>query len=115
MKLIIAIIEPQELAPIREALMEHKIYKFTVGNVLGQGLDLSKHEVYRGVSYDIKLLKKLRLEIAVNEEYVSHVVDAICDVARDAPKEAGRGKIFILPIEECVRIRTGETGAVAIG
>lgn len=115
MKLIVAIIEPQELAPIREALMEHKIYKFTVSNVLGQGVDLSKHEVYRGVAYDIQLLKKLRLEIAVNEEFVDAVVESICNVARQAPEDAGRGKIFVLPIEQCIRIRTGETGKAAIG
>lgn len=115
MKLIIAIIEPQELAPIREALMQRKIYKFTVSNVLGQGVDLSQHEVYRGVAYDIRLLKKLRLEIAVNEAFVEAAVASICEVACQASKDAGRGKIFVLPIEQCVRIRTGETGKVVIG
>jgi len=115
MKLIVAIVEPQQLAPIREALMAHKIYKFTVSNALGQGMDLSKHEVYRGVAYDIRLLKKLRLEIAVNEAFVDTVIEAICGVARQSAEDAGRGKIFVLPIEQCVRIRTGETGQPAIG
>ena len=73
-------------------------------------------EVYRGISYEIELLKKVRLEIAVNNEYVDQAVEAITTVARkDKDKDKARGKIFILPIEECVRIRTGETGTTAIG
>ncbi len=114
MKLIIAIIQPEELPLIKEALVQKEIYKFTVSNVLGQGKEIPIHEIYRGIAYDIKLLKKVRVEIAVNDEYVKPAVDAITDVARSAG-DGGRGKIFILPIEECVRIRTGETGSAAIG
>ena len=114
MKLIIAIIQPQELPAIKEALVQNEIYKFTVTNALGQGLEYPIHEVYRGIAHDMKLLKKVRLEIAVNEEFVQAAVDAISGVARGAG-DVGRGKIFILPIEECIRIRTGETGAEAIG
>ena len=114
MKLIIAIIQPEELPPIKEALVQNKIYKFTVSNVLGQGMEIPINEVYRGIAHDIKLLKKVRLEIAVTDEFVDVAVAAISDVARGAG-EIGRGKIFILPMEECIRIRTGERGEAAIG
>ncbi|MCH7858110.1 MAG: P-II family nitrogen regulator [Candidatus Marinimicrobia bacterium] len=114
MKFIIAIIQPQELPAIKEALVRSEIYKFTVTNALGQGMEYPIHEVYRGIAHDMKLLKKVRLEIAVNDEFVSKVVDVISGVAK-AAEDGGRGKIFILPIEECIRIRTGERGPDAIG
>tara|TARA_Y100000996_G_scaffold76646_1_gene51565 strand:+ start:1014 stop:1358 length:345 start_codon:yes stop_codon:yes gene_type:complete len=114
MKLIIAVIQPEELPAIKEELLKRKIYKFTVSNAKGQGKEIPVHEVYRGISYEISLLKKVRLEIAVNNKYVDAVIEAITTVAKkDGDK--GRGKIFILPIEECIRIRTGETGSDAIG
>ncbi|MCH7612049.1 MAG: P-II family nitrogen regulator [Candidatus Marinimicrobia bacterium] len=114
MKLIIAIIQPEELPDIKEALLKRKIYKFTVSNVLGQGKEIPVHEVYRGIAHEITLLKKVRLEIAVNDEYIEPALEAIVSVARkDGVK--GRGKIFILPIEECIRIRTNEKGSEAIG
>jgi len=114
MKLIIAVIQPEELPYIKEELLKRQIYKFTVTNAKGQGKEISVQEVYRGISYEITLLKKVRLEIAVNNEYVDAVIEAITTVAqKDGDK--GRGKIFILPIEECIRIRTGERGSVAIG
>ena len=114
MKLIIASIQPEELPSIKEALVQNKIYKFTVSNALGQGIEIPINEVYRGIAHDIKLLKKVRLEIAVTDEFVDVAVDAISEVARGAG-DVGRGKIFILPIEECIRIRTGERGEAAIG
>jgi len=114
MKLIIAVIQPEELPGIKEELLKRKIYKFTISNVLGQGMEFPIHEVYRGIAHEIKLLKKVRLEIAINNEYVDAAVEAITTVARK-DKDKGRGKIFIIPIEECIRIRTGETGATAIG
>lgn len=114
MKLIIAVIQPEELPYIKEELLRRKIYKFTITNAKGQGKEIPVHEVYRGISHEITLLKKVRLEIAVNDEYVDAVIEAITIVAKkDGDK--GRGKIFILPIEECIRIRTGETGSKAIG
>ncbi|SVA86763.1 uncharacterized protein METZ01_LOCUS139617 [marine metagenome] len=114
MKLIIAVIQPEELPYIKEELLKREIYKFTVTNAKGQGKEIPVQEVYRGISYEISLLKKVRLEIAVNDEYVDAVIEAITTVAKkDGDK--GRGKIFILPIEECIRIRTGETGSDAIG
>ena len=114
MKLIIAVIQPEELPYIKEELLRREIYKFTITNAKGQGKEIPVQEVYRGISHEITLLKKVRLEIAVNDEYVDAVIEAITIVAKkDGDK--GRGKIFILPIEECIRIRTGETGPKAIG
>ena len=114
MKLIIAVIQPEELPYIKEELLRREIYKFTITNAKGQGKEIPVREVYRGISHEITLLKKVRLEIAVNDEYVDAVIEAITIVAKkDGDK--GRGKIFILPIEECIRIRTGETGSKAIG
>ena len=114
MKLIIAVIQPEELPAIKEEFLKRNIYKFTVTNARGQGKEIPVQEVYRGISHEITLLKKVRLEIAVNDEFVEPTVDAITTVAKkDGDK--GRGKIFVVPIEECIRIRTGETGKEAIG
>ena len=114
MKLIIAIIQPEELPEIKEELIKHKIYKFTITNAKGQGKEIPVQEVYRGISHEITLLNKVRLEIALNDEFVDSAIEAITKVAKkDGDK--GRGKIFILPIEECIRIQTGETGKDAIG
>ncbi len=114
MKLIIAVIQPEELPAIKEELLKKEIYKFTVTNAKGQGKEFPVQEVYRGISHEITLLKKVRLEIAVNDEFVEPTVDAITTVAKkDGDK--GRGKIFVVPIEECIRIRTGETSKEAIG
>ena len=114
MKLIIAIIQPEELPEIKEELIKRKIYKFTVTNAKGQGKEIPVKEVYRGLSHEVTLLNKIRLEIALNDEFVNDAVNAITSVAKkDGDK--GRGKIFILPIEECIRIRSGERGSEAIG
>ena len=113
MKLIIAVIQPEELPAIKEELLKKSIYKFTVTNAWGQGKEIPVQEIYRGISHEITLLKKVRLEIAVNDDFVDPAVEAITTVAKkDGDK--GRGKIFVLPIEECIRIRTGETGKEAI-
>ena len=114
MKLIIAIIQPEELPEIKEELIKRQIYKFTVTNAKGQGKEIPVKEVYRGLSHEVTLLNKVRLEIALNDEFVNDAIDAITTVAKkDGDK--GRGKVFILPIEECIRIRTGEKGSEAIG
>ena len=114
MKLIIAFIQPEELPYIKEELLKKEIYKFTITYAKGQGKEIPVQEVYRGLSHEITLLKKIRLEVAVNDEYVNDVVEAITTVEKkDGDK--GRGKIFILPIEECIRIRTVEKGSDAIG
>lgn len=97
MKLIIAIIQHEELPEIKEQLLKNKIYKFTVSAARGQGKELPFTEEYRGISHEITLLKKVRLEIAVNDDFVDIVIEAICSAARkDGDK--GRGKIFIIPI-----------------
>ena len=114
MKLIIAVIQPEELPKIKEELLKRKIYKFTITNAKGQGVEFPLQEVYRGVAHEIKLLNKVRLEIAVNDKFVDSVIESITMVAKK-DSDKGRGKIFILPIEECVRIRTGERGENAIG
>ena len=113
MKLIIAIIQPHRLDEVLQGLDENKIYLKTVTNVLGCGRQKGVTEVYRGVREAGNLLKKVRLEIAVNDEYVKPTIDAIVKGARSG--SIGDGKIFVLPLEECIRIRSGETGKVAIG
>ena len=114
MKLIIAIIQPVELPEIKEELLKNKIYKFTVSAARSQGKELPFTEGYRGISREITLLKKFRLEIAANDGFVNPAVEAICSVfGKD--KDKGRGKIFIIPIEECIRIRTNERGEEVIG
>jgi nitrogen regulatory protein P-II 1 len=85
----------------------------SVTNSLGCGAQKGYHESYRGVEFDVNLLKKIRLEIAVNEEFVQKTIDAIISAARTG--QIGDGKIFVLDLADCIRIRTGERGAAAIG
>ncbi len=113
MKLVIAIIQPHKLDCVLQELDKREIYLKTVTNVLGCGRQKGVTEVYRGVKEAGNLLKKVRLEIAVNDAFVKPTVDAIVTAARTG--NIGDGKIFILPLEECIRIRSGETGKVAIG
>ena len=113
MKLIITYIQPQKLNDVKQALYESEIYKVSVTNALGCGQQKGYHESYRGVDIEVNLLKKVRLEIAVNENFVQPTVEAIIKGARTG--EIGDGKIFILDLADCIRIRTGETGSVAIG
>ncbi len=113
MKLVIAIIQPHKLDDILKALDEREIYLKTVSNVLGCGRQKGVSEVYRGVKEAGSLLKKVRLEIAVNDEYLKPTIEAITSAARTG--KIGDGKIFVLELQECVRIRTGETDGVAIG
>ncbi|MGO9410075.1 MAG: P-II family nitrogen regulator [Spirochaetia bacterium] len=113
MKLIIAIIQPHRLDDVLQELDKKEVYLKTVTNVLGCGRQKGVTEVYRGVKEAGTLLKKVRLEIAVNDAYVKPTVDAIVKGARTG--NIGDGKIFVLPLEDCIRIRSGETGKVAIG
>jgi nitrogen regulatory protein P-II 1 len=113
MKLIIAYIQPEKLNDVKQALYEAEVFKMSVTNALGCGQQRGYHESYRGVDIEVNLLKKVRLEIAVNEDFVQPTIDAIIRGARTG--EIGDGKIFIVELAECVRIRTGETGGVAIG
>ena len=113
MKLIIAIIQPHKLDDVMRELDEKEVYLKTVSSVLGVGRQKGVTEIYRGVKEVGTLLKKIRLEIAVNDQYVKPAVDAIVKAARSG--SIGDGKIFVLPLEEVIRIRSGETGKVAIG
>ncbi len=113
MKLIIAMIQPHKLPDVQKALFDAKIYKMTVTNALGCGQQKGYTETYRGVVHEVNLLKKVRLEIAVNEEFVEPTIEAIIKGARTG--NIGDGKIFVLDMVECVRIRTGERGPEAIG
>ena len=113
MKLIIAYIQPHKLNEVKQELYKAEVYKMSVTNALGCGQQKGYHESYRGVDIEVNLLKKVRLEIAVNEDFVRRAVDAIIRGARSG--EIGDGKIFITDLGECIRIRSGETGSVAIG
>jgi len=113
MKLIIAYIQPEKLTSVKKALYEREVYKMSVTNALGCGQQKGYHETYRGADIEVNLLKKVRLEIAVNADYVDATVDAIIEGARSG--KIGDGKIFVQTLDECIRIRTGEKGEDAIG
>ena len=113
MKLIIAYIQPEKLTAVKQALYDKEIYKMSVTNALGCGQQKGYHETYRGADVEVNLLKKVRLEIAVNSEFVDATVDAIIAGARSG--NIGDGKIFVQDLQECIRIRTGEKGNDAIG
>jgi nitrogen regulatory protein P-II 2 len=113
MKLIVALIQPHKLPDVKKALYDAEVYKMTVTNALGSGQQKGYTETYRGVLQEVNLLKKLRLEIAVNEEFVEPTIKAIVQGAQTG--KIGDGKIFILDLPECIRIRTGERGNNAIG
>jgi nitrogen regulatory protein P-II 1 len=113
MKLIVAIIQPHKLEEVKDALEAVDVNLMTVSNVLGQGRQKGYTEVYRGTREAGGLLRKVRLDIAVNEDFVEKTVKAIVQGAHTG--EAGDGKIFVLDLQECVRIGTGERGTMAIG
>ena len=114
MKMILAIVQPELLPDIKEGLLKAKISKFTVSTAKGHGSEVPVEEVYRGISYELELSNKIRIEIAVNDDFVEPIVDSIFKVAKKE-NAVGRGKIFITPIEDCIRIRTGQKGKEAIG
>jgi len=113
MKYIIGIIQPDRLDEVLKRLTEKEIHLVTVSNVVGRGRQKGIAEVYRSHKEQGSLLKKVKLEIAVNEAYVQPTVNAIIEGARSG--DIGDGKIFILDLPECIRIRTGEIGGEAIG
>ena len=113
MKLVIAIIPPSKLEDVREELYKAEVNLMTVSEVLGHGRQKGVTEVYRGAKEMGNLLRKVRLEIAVNDNYVEPTIKAIVKGAKTG--ETGDGKIFVLDLKECVRIRTEERGATAIG
>ena len=113
MKLVIAVVRPEAVQDVKDALFKAEIHKMTVSHVKGCGQQMGYYESYRGNITQVNLLNKVRFEIGVNDEFVKPTIDAIMSVARTG--KIGDGKIFVLPIEECYRIRTGETGGPAIG
>lgn len=113
MKLIIAIIQPYKLEDVKEELYKAGVNLITVSEVLGHGRQKGITEVYRGSKESGNLLRKVRLEIAVNEEFVEPTIKAITGSAKTG--EIGDGKIFVLDLKECIRIRTSEKGPAAIG
>lgn len=113
MKLIIAIIQPHRLEEVKDELYKAEVNLVTVSEVFGHGRQKGVTEVYRGFKETGNLLRKIRLEIAVNDNFVEPTVKAITAGARSG--EIGDGKIFVLDLEQCFRIRTGETGPNAIG
>ena len=116
MKYIVAIIQPDRLDLVMDLLEQKEIHLVTVSNVMGRGRQKGISAVYRSTKEAGSLLKKIKLEIAVNDDYVKPAMDAIIQGARVGEEGSiGDGKIFVLDIEQCLRIRTGETGNTAIG
>ncbi|HSW46125.1 MAG TPA: P-II family nitrogen regulator [Phycisphaerae bacterium] len=116
MKMVVAIIRPEKLESVQHALADEDIYLMTVSEVRGCGRQRGFTEVYRDQEHEMRLLPKIKLEIAVNEAFVDACVDAITRGARTGETgKVGDGKIFVLPMDDCIQIRTGETGILAIG
>ena len=112
MKLVSAIIKPFKLDNVREAISEIGIEGLTVSEVKGFGRQKGHTELYRGAEYQVDFLPKVKLEIAVNDEFVQRLVDAIAEAAHTG--KIGDGKIFVYDLEQAVRIRTGEQDAEAL-
>ncbi|AXK82462.1 P-II family nitrogen regulator [Pseudolabrys taiwanensis] len=112
MKLVIAIIKPFKLDEVRDALTRLGIHGMTVTEVKGYGRQKGHTEIYRGAEYAVSFLPKLRVEVAVAADQVDRVVDAISNSAKTG--QIGDGKIFVTPVEQAVRIRTGETNVDAL-
>jgi nitrogen regulatory protein P-II 1 len=113
MKLIIAYVKPERVNAVKQALYEREVYRMSLTNALGCGQQKGYTESYRGTEIEVNLLQKSRFEIAVNEDFVEPTIEAIIKGARTG--EIGDGKIFIVDLPECIRIRTGERGSSAIG
>ncbi len=115
MKLVIAIIQPNRLEAVKQALADVEVFRLTVMDVQGFGRQRGHSEVYRGHEVSVNLLRKVQLMIGVNDIFLQPTIDAIIKGGRTGPTgEVGDGKIFVLPLEDCIRIRTGERGGEAI-
>jgi nitrogen regulatory protein P-II 2 len=113
MKYIVAVIQPDRLQDVLDELEKREVNLVTVTQVMGHGRQMGEAQVYRGHKEVGRLLRKVKLEIAVNDDFVERTIEAITTGART--EHIGDGKIFVLPLEQCIRIRTAETGSVAIG
>ena len=115
MKMIVAIIRPERLEAVQHALAERDVYLMTVTDVRGCGRQRGFTEVYRGTEFQVRLLPKLKLEIAVNDAFVEATIEAIIHAARSGDTgKIGDGKIFVTNLEQAIRIRTGETDEAAV-
>ncbi|QDU62998.1 Nitrogen regulatory protein P-II [Planctomycetes bacterium Pan216] len=115
MKLIIAIIQPTRLEAVKDALTKVEVFRLTVVDVQGFGRQKGRTQVFRGKDFTSNLLRKVELQIAVNDDYVERTIEAILSGSRAGEKgQVGDGKIFVLPIDDCIRIRTGERGPEGI-
>lgn|SRR5690554_4022892 len=112
MKLVIAVIKPFKLDEVRDALTRIGIHGMTVSEVKGYGRQKGHMEIYRGAEYAINFLPKVRIDVAVASEQIDQVIDAISTAAKTG--QIGDGKIFVLPLEQAVRIRTGERDSAAL-
>ena len=112
MKLVIAYIQPHKLQDVKKALYKAEVFKMSVTNALGCGAQHGYEESYRGIKFEVNLLKKVRLEIAVNDDFVEPTIEAIIKGSRSG--NMGDGKIFVLDLPQCIRIRTLERGTKAI-
>lgn len=111
-KLVVGIVRPEKANDVLEALYRAEVRGVTIGRVEGHGGELDRVETYRGTTVKIGLSDKVRFEIAVSDDFVQPTIDAICSSAQTG--EVGDGKIFVLPLERAVRIRTGETDSGAV-
>jgi nitrogen regulatory protein P-II 1 len=115
MKLIIAVIQPSKLEDVKAALSEVEVVRLTIMDVQGFGRQKGQTEMYRGREITVNLLRKVQLQIAVNEPFVEPTINAIIKGGRTGESgQIGDGKIFVLPLDDCIRIRTGERGPEAI-
>lgn len=113
MKLVIAYIQPERLTDVKRALLQRDVARLSVTNAMGAGSQLGYAEHYRGAELEVTLHKKVRIECAVNDDFVDTTIEGIIEGARTG--EIGDGKIFVVALERCVRIRTGDEGKQAIG
>ena len=113
MKLIIAIIQPDKLAEVHRCLIDEEVFRISVSRCTGHGQQ-EERDLYRGQEITPDLVAKVRIEVAVNEDFVERTIRAIIKGAKHGEGVIGDGKILILPLEDCIRIRTGEHGGSAI-
>jgi nitrogen regulatory protein PII len=115
MKLVIAIIRENQLDQVREALIEAGVSRITVNHVSGHGRNQTGEEIYRGQKVIPNLVPNIRIEIAVNDDFVKPTINAIINATKaNDSGYVGSGKIFVIPLEDVIRLRTGETGSEAI-
>jgi nitrogen regulatory protein PII len=115
MKLVLAIIQPTKLQPVREALAKIEVERLTICDAQGYGRQRGQTEMYRGVEYKTRLLRKVALEIVVNDDFLERTIDTILDVAITGPGgNIGDGKIFVLPVDNAIQINDGRSGKEAV-